>query len=194
MQRELLEIQDIASVLDKRRAGEVLEIEIGCGNGHFLAEYCEKRRDRLLLGIDRKKGRCLKAVKKVNHSRLSNVFILYGRAEELIEVLADSTVRAYHIYFPDPWPKNRHRRRRFFRMEHLRSLYRSLEPGGSIYFCSDFHDYYLQAKVLLALHGGFSLGEVPPSDEVFRSLFSRRLMAMGKTIYFTAGCKQSREA
>ena len=189
MQRQVLEMKDIGAFLAHIAGKRPLEIEVGCGNGHFLTEYGARRKDLLLLGVDRKNRRCQKSMKKVNHRSLENVYIVYGRAEELTRGLPASSVRAYHIYFPDPWPKSKHRRRRFFRMEQLEVLHRTLEPDGLIFFCTDFFDYYLQAKILLLAHGGFQSQTAPPTGEVALSLFSRRFHEQGKPIYCTAGSK-----
>jgi len=192
MQRQVLEMEEIPALLSRYAGKKPLEIEVGCGNGHFLTEYGARRKDLLLLGVDRKNRRCQKSMKKVNHRSLENVHILYGRAEALTRSLPDSSVRAYHIYFPDPWPKTKHRRRRFFRMEQLEVLHRTLEPEGRIFFCTDFFDYYLQAKILLLVHGGFQTQVDPPAGEVTQSLFSRRFQEQGKPVYCAAGSKTRR--
>ncbi len=189
--RKIREIEDLDSLLADYRKDLPVEIEIGCGNGHFITDYGERKTHHLLIGIDRKRKRCQKSVNKINNRNLPNIFIIYGRAEELVRRIPRSSVKAFHIYFPDPWPKNKHRRRRFFRMSQLETLHLALEPGGRIFFVSDFFDYYLQAKLLMALHPGFDLEINPPSREIFKSLFSRRFLSMGKKIHYTCGRKRS---
>ncbi len=92
------------------------------------------------------------------------------------------SVDAFHIYFPDPWPKSRHRKRRFFTMERLNEMAERLCAGGRLHFGTDFLDYYLQAKVLVALHGGFRLTEEPAPQQVLSSMFSQRSMEANKAI------------
>src|SRR5208337_2818595 len=92
------------------------------------------------------------------------------------------SVDAFHIYFPDPWPKSRHRKRRFFTMETLRSIHGRLRDGGRVYFGTDFFDCYLQAKVLCVLHGGFRLDESPAPDAVLTSIYGQRFVEARKTI------------
>lgn len=168
-------------------ADQGLEIEIGCGNGHFLAEYAARVPGARLVGIDIKKGRCAKAREKADKRGLANVSIVHGGAEQYLAGLAAGSVAAFHIYFPDPWPKSRHRKRRFFTMERLRELHALLAPGGRLYFGTDFLDYFIQAKVLVVLHGGFDLspGDAPP--EVLQSIFAQKSLAREKPIrLFTA--------
>jgi len=163
------------------------EVEIGCGNGHFLAAYAQERRDTLLVGIDIKKKRCLKARQKAERRGLDNVHVLNTSADEFVARLPPGSVDAFHIYFPDPWPKARHRKRRLFTMESLRELHARLKTDGRLYFGTDFFDYYLQAKVLVALHQGFQLRDEPAPQAVLSSAFGQKFVDVGKSIYlFTA--------
>jgi tRNA (guanine-N(7)-)-methyltransferase len=151
-----------------------VEVEIGCGNGHFIAEYAAHRPGTLLVGLEIKEKRCRKAREKVEHRGLGNVVIVHGGAEGFIRDIGAGTVDAFHLYFPDPWPKSRHRKRRFFAMDNLRWLHDGLRPGGRLWFATDWFDYYLQAKVLLLAHGGFLLADLPAPWEAYNSLYSRR--------------------
>jgi tRNA (guanine-N7-)-methyltransferase len=157
-------------------------VEIGCGNGHFLASYAASRPDTQFIGIDIKARRCRRAQEKVEKRGLGNVEILHVGAEEFLHDLPLRSVDAFHIYFPDPWPKSRHRKRRFFTMESLRTMHGRLRAGGRLFFGTDFFDYYLQAKVLLALHGGFRLSEGPAPDDVLTSVYGQRFIEEHKTI------------
>jgi tRNA (guanine-N(7)-)-methyltransferase len=159
------------------------EVEIGCGNGHFLTEYAAEKPDTLLIGIDIKEKRCLKAREKAVKRGLLNVSIVHGTAEEFLRDLSPRSVDAYHVYFPDPWPKSRHRKRRFFTMENLERMHDTLRVGGMVYFGTDFFDYYLQAKVLIALHHGFLIVEEPAPDAVRSSLYGRKAAGAKKNIH-----------
>ena len=167
-----------------------LEIEIGCGNGHFLSAYGKEHPDRRLIGVDLKSGRCAKSVRKINRLGLSDTHIVCGRAEDLLKELPRSCVDAFHVYFPDPWPKNKHRRRRFLRMENLEYLHSNLKPGGDLYFVTDFFDYFLQAKILLLLQNGWNLRSSNPPDVFFESMFSRRFSDLGKNLFCVHALKK----
>ena len=175
-------LQDLLAGLGGR-----CEVEIGCGNGHFLAAYALERRDTLLVGVDLKKKRCMKARLKAERRGLDNVQVLNTSAESFVGSLPPGSVDAFHIYFPDPWPKSRHRKRRLFTMESLRELHARLKADGRLYFGTDFFDYYLQAKVLVALHEGFQLRDEPAPQAVLSSAFGQKFVEVGKSIYlFTA--------
>lgn len=182
-------IGTLPELLSNIAANMLLEIEIGCGNGHFLSMYAEERDMSYLIGVELKQKRCLKALKKIQTYRLSNAAIIRGKAEELIEQLPANSVDKFHIYFPDPWPKTKHRRRRFLRMTNLENLCRSLKPGGEILFCSDIYDYYLQAKLLFLISRELRLSETPPPPQVLKSIFGRKFVSVGNEIFFISSRK-----
>lgn len=159
------------------------EVEIGCGNGHFLSAYALAKPGTLLIGIDIKEKRCRKAREKAEKRGLRNVRIVHGSAEEFLDGLPPRSVDAFHIYFPDPWPKSRHRKRRFFTLERLRQMHDCLREGGTIFFGTDFFDYYLQAKVLVALHEGFQITVSQAPEAVLSSLYGRKLLDARKTMH-----------
>lgn len=163
------------------------EVEIGCGNGHFLVSYAQSQPGTLLIGVDIKAKRCRRAREKAEKRGLRNIQIVHGTAEMFLTELPPRSVNAFHIYFPDPWPKSRHRKRRFFTMENLRAMHGRLRDGGRVHFGTDFFDYYVQAKVLVALHHGFRLSDEQAPDSVLTSIFGQKFVGEKKTIrIFTA--------
>jgi tRNA (guanine-N(7)-)-methyltransferase len=172
----------VKGLLAGRLASGGCEVEIGCGNGHFLASYAATQTGTLLIGIDIKARRCRRAREKAEKRGLQNIQIVHSTAEMFLTELPPRSVDAFHIYFPDPWPKSRHRKRRFFTMENLRAMHGRLREGGRVHFGTDFFDYYLQAKVLVALHGGFRLGEEPAPAAVLTSIFGQKFVGENKTI------------
>jgi len=169
--------------------GGALEVEIGCGNGHFLCEYAAEKKDATLLGIDTKSRRCTKAREKAERRGYRNIVIVNANAEMILRDLPEASVDAFHVYFPDPWPKSRHRKRRFFTMENLRIMYDLLKDGGRLHFGTDFFDYYIQAKVLVALHPGLSITEEPAPAPVLTSLYGRKFSSASKRILIFSAVK-----
>jgi tRNA (guanine-N7-)-methyltransferase len=158
-------------------------VEIGCGNGHFLAEYGASHPSSALLGVEIKTKRCLKASLKLERLGLTNAWILRATAEQVLDRLPDGAVTCFHIYFPDPWPKARHRRRRFLRWENLEELARTLSPGGELRFATDFFDYYLQGKLLCLLHPALELAPTRLSESIFRSVYGKFFADKGRRVY-----------
>jgi tRNA (guanine-N7-)-methyltransferase len=170
-----------------------LEVEIGCGNGHFLCEYAAERPQATLIGIDIKKKRCLKAREKAERRGHVNVVIVNESAEKVLQDLPGCSVDAIHIYFPDPWPKSRHRKRRFFTMANLLIMHDLLKEGGRLHFGTDFFDYYIQAKVLVALHSGFSITKESAPTSVLSSLYGRKFVGVSKQILIFSAVKTAAE-
>ena len=173
------EIETALAFLGRRRR---VEIEIGSGNGHFLTEYGKRFPECGLLGIETKNRRCGKIQKKIRTNALDNILLYQGRAESLFERLAPGSVDAVHIYYPDPWPKAKHRRRRLFKMPALEVFYRVLKTGGRVFFATDVFDYYIQAKVLGLLHGGFAVPAESLPPEATLSMFSLKTQAAGRPL------------
>jgi len=156
---------------------------VGCGNGHFLTEYCGRHPEVGFLGVELKAKRCLKAVQKIERRGLPRAYVLQAGAEQVVAGLPDASVRRYHIYFPDPWPKARHRRRRFLRAGNLAALKRTLRPGGEIAFATDFLDYFLQAKLLCVLEPEMELLPSGPPEDIFISVYGEILVRKGRAIH-----------
>jgi tRNA (guanine-N7-)-methyltransferase len=159
------------------------EVEIGCGNGHFLSAYAAEKPGTRLIGIEIKEKRCLKAREKAEKRGLRNVSIVHGAAEAVLRDFLPGTIDAFHIYFPDPWPKSKHRKRRFFTMENLSLMHDLLRVGGKLFFGTDFFDYYIQAKVLVALHEGFRISVESGPDNVLTSLYGQKFAGARKQIH-----------
>ena len=175
-------VTGVKDLLADRLGTDGCEVEIGCGNGHFLASYALTQPGTLLIGVDIKAKRCRRAREKAEKRGLRNIQIVHATAEMFLTELPPHSVDAFHIYFPDPWPKSRHRKRRFFTMENLCAMHGKLRDGGRVHFGTDFFDYYIQAKVLVALHGGFRLSDEPAPATVLTSIFGQKFVGENKAI------------
>jgi tRNA G46 methylase TrmB len=155
-----------------------------------MAEYCRINPKSLFIGVEIKKKRCLKAQAKIERRQLANARVIHGSAEATLRVLPDESVDTFHLYFPDPWPKARHRRRRFLRWQNIEILRRKLKTGGLIFFATDYFDYYLHSKVLFLLHEGIQLSRTFPSTSVFHSVFAKRFADRGKQVRSLTAAKE----
>lgn len=122
-----------------------LEVEIGCGDGSFLASYAARHRETNFLGIERLLGRIRKLNRKAIRLRLDNLKILRIEASYCIQyLLPPKSIRACHIYFPDPWPKKKHRKRRLIGPKFAENLADALEPNGQVFLRTDNEGYFRQ--------------------------------------------------
>ena len=135
-----------------RSAG--VHIEIGSGKGTFLVSQGQSRGEINFLGIEWAGKYYRSAVDRIGRWGLGNVRIIRTDAADfLIQHVGDSSVDRFHIYFPDPWPKKRHHKRRLFVPANLEQLLRCLKPGGAIKVVTDHADYFEQIKMVLAAQG-----------------------------------------
>ena len=175
---------DLARLAPLLQRAPRTELEIGSGNGNFLAAHSAAHRDTLVIGTELKLERCRKSARKLTAAGAGNGVIVHGRAEQVIGWLPAESIDAVHIYFPDPWPKRRHRKRRLLRGGTVAQLARLLRPGGRLHLVTDFFDYYLQAVVLLLLHPDLEVDRDPALLPAAATLsrYGPRLEALGKSI------------
>ncbi len=128
-----------------------VHIEIGAGKGTFILNQAKAQPDANFLGIEWARKYYRYAVDRIGRWDLKNVRIIRTDAAVfLADFIPDNTVDFFHIYFPDPWPKNRHHKRRFFCPANLEHLIRCLKTGGQIRIATDHADYFEQIKEVLA--------------------------------------------
>jgi tRNA (guanine-N7-)-methyltransferase len=131
------------------RAGPV-HIEVGTGRATFLLSQAKAQPEVNFLGIEWANKYYRYAVDRIGRWGLSNVRIIRTDVQSFIaEFIPDSSVDFYHIYFPDPWPKKRHHKRRFVKAENLDQILRTLRPGGIVQIATDHEDYYRVIEKLL---------------------------------------------
>src|SRR5580698_10105408 len=112
-------IHRLTSILDRLNpaqlfpAAQPLEIELGSGDGSFLANYAALHPERNFIGVERLLGRLRKLDRKARRAGLTNLRALRIESAYLVEyLLPRGAATALHIYFPDPWPKRKHRKNR----------------------------------------------------------------------------------
>lgn len=120
-----------------------IHLEIGSGKGTFLLNQAKKHPDINFFGIEWANKYYRHSVGRMRRWQMNNIRILRGDAREFIaKYLSDGCLQALHIYFPDPWPKKRHHKRRFFTQDNLLQVIRCLEVGGELRVATDHADYY----------------------------------------------------
>ncbi|HEY3856604.1 MAG TPA: tRNA (guanosine(46)-N7)-methyltransferase TrmB [Verrucomicrobiae bacterium] len=154
-----------------------LEVELGSGDGSFLIQYAGEHRDRNFIGVERLLGRVRKTDRKANRLGLANIRLARIEASYFLQYLIPAnSIEALHLYFPDPWPKRKHRKNRLVSKQFPELLKGSLASGGKIYLRTDDADYFEQMKSVFAAAPFFQ--EIPTPDDLANVLtdFERRFL------------------
>ena len=118
------------------------EVEIGFGKGRFLLRRASVEAKGRFLGIEVARKYYRLAQKRMRKQALTNVILIGGEALYLLSVaLPAAFASVLHVYFPDPWPKSRHQKRRLFDPDSVDLVIGLLQPGGCLYFATDHLEY-----------------------------------------------------
>ena len=161
-------------------ASQPLEVELGCGDASFLAEYARRNPQTNFIGVERLLGRIQKLDKKCRRLGLTNTRGIRIESAYLLEfLLPPNCAQALHIYFPDPWPKKKHRRHRLIG-ERFPALSRQvLTPHGIVYLRTDDADYFQQMNEVFDAAKEFERTETPASLAEITTDFERDFNAQG---------------
>lgn len=177
---------DHAAVFGEDRASLPLEIEVGSGKGMFLRRAAAERPDHNFLGVEiAHKYAQYCAAQLVRDGRKNGVVMSGDGARLLHELLPEASLEAVHVYFPDPWWKARHAKRRLMNNpDFLRDVARTLRPGGALHFWTDVPEYFaatvefiavMQAEGSLPFDGPHEVPERPADHDLdFHTHFERR--------------------
>jgi len=157
-----------------------LEVELGCGDASFLAEYAGRHPGRNFLGVERLLGRIRKLDRKGRRAGLTNLRGVRIESGYFLEFLLPPNVAtAVHIYFPDPWPKLKHRRHRLINEAFPALVRQSLVVRGVVYLRTDDEDYFRQMTEVFAADRRFQPVATPTELAVVRTDFEQEFNARG---------------
>lgn len=185
----ILDRVDVAGLFPK---AQPLEVELGAGDGSFLARYAQRHPERNFLGVERLLGRLRKIDRKGRRAGLENLRVTRIEAAYFLEFLLPAgTVTSLHVYFPDPWPKRKHRRHRLIN-ERFTELARTvLAENGIVYLRTDDMDYFNQMTASFVTNRNFAPVETPEElAEVvtdFEKTFNARGIPTNRAAYRKVG-------
>jgi tRNA (guanine-N7-)-methyltransferase len=173
---------DLASGFDRQPA--VLEVDLGFGKGRFLLAHAARHPEISFLGIDGLLLRLLRVEREARQRQLANIRLIYGEAGYAVRyLLPPGSVTTYYIFFPDPWPKRRHHRRRLLDPGFLDALAKTLVPGGAVHLATDHRDYFEGIRKIFGGDARFASRPPfePPAEE--RTDFELQFMAQRLPIH-----------
>lgn len=126
-------------------------IEIGFGMGHSLAEMAIEHPDQNFIGIEVHKPGVGTLLKAIESEGIGNIRVMCFDAVEILEKqIADNSIDGFQIFFPDPWHKAKHHKRRLIQAKFVTQLIQKLKPGGFIHLATDWENYAEQMMEVLS--------------------------------------------
>jgi len=166
-----------------------LEVEIGSGKGLFMQSASQAVTEHNFLGIELARKYARYSASRLAKRGIKNGVMISGDALHVIrEVLPPESATAVHVYFPDPWWKKRHHKRRVMTEHSVKDIERLLIPGGTLHFWTDVEEYFIGTLELLAAHtklqGPLDVPEQAPAHNLdYRTHFERRMRLHGAPVY-----------
>lgn len=166
-----------------------LEFEIGSGKGLFISEAASSVPDHNFLGVEiAYRYALISATRLAKKGATNGVMMNADAAKVLREIIPFDSLTAAHIYFPDPWWKKAHRKRRIVRPDVVAAIEARLTRGGKLHFWTDVKEYFDSGveiiKLATRLVGPFPIPERPYADEMdFLTHFERRTRLDEKPVY-----------
>lgn len=169
-------------------AKQRIEVDLGCGLGHFLVARAARFPLARFVGIERKIDRVRRCRRKIERAELVNVEVIQGDAvTALSEQFPDGSIDCLFVLFPDPWPKRRHHRRRLLNQSFLDLLAKRLRTGGEIQIASDHRDYFIAVTGLFAADARYRqiapTPRLPQEQTRFEQIFREQGAVVHETAY-----------
>jgi len=148
---------NLASELPEHFDHNAIEVEIGCGKGEFLASRAALHSERFFVGIDRRKDRFNFSNKKMSVESTEQNWTLLNCDARLFLEEELPPIQVLHVYHPDPWPKAKHHKHRFFRSPDAKLWASSIVKGGQLRISSDHREYFEEILDIVQSWKTFSL-------------------------------------
>jgi tRNA (guanine-N7-)-methyltransferase len=161
-----------------------VEIEVGFGKGLFLLTAGQQHPDVNYFGIEIERKYQLFTANRVAKRHLDNVRLACADARQLLrDVVPAGSVRTVHVYFPDPWWKKRHHKRRLFTAEFAAACARVLAAGARLEVMTDVEEYFGVVQELLAQQPRFRPLPAADREGEYRTNFERKYRQQGKPVH-----------
>jgi len=168
---------DLAALFQK---AQPLEVELGCGDASFLVGQAQRHPEVNFIGVERLLGRLRKLDRKGRRAGLANLRGVRIESSYFLEyLLPPHSVSVLHIYFPDPWPKKKHRKHRLINGRFPGLAQTALAPGGTVYLRTDDKDYFQQMTEVFGANREFQPVETSMELAGWLTDFEQEFQARG---------------
>ena len=171
-----------------------VEMEIGMGKGTFITEAAKAHPNVNYFGIEWANWFWRYASDRLRRNGYTNARTIRAEAGFFVkEYVADASLAVLHIYFPDPWPKKRHNKRRLIAEPFMREIERILTPGGRLSVVTDHQDYFEQIDAVVKASKltviEYNRPEAAGEGEFVGTNFERKYKREGRPFYAVAALK-----
>ena len=187
--------KDVADLVDSWQLDTLidrsapLEVEVGSGKGLFLERATGERPEHNFVGIEVSRKYSRFSAARLARRERHHALMLHGDAFQVFaKHIREASLHAVHVYFPDPWWKKKHHKRRIMQDSFLQEVVRTLVPGGRLHFWTDVQAYFEEAleciRAFPQLEGPFEVVEVAAAHDLdFQSHFERRTRLDNLPVY-----------
>lgn len=168
-----------------------VELEVGSGKALFLRNAARQRPEHNFYGIEIVRKYAFHGAERVKNLGLTNVKIMPGDALAFLKKVPNGQITTAHLYYPDPWWKRKHHKRRVFTPDFVADVQRVLKPGGQFLIVTDVADYFEHVMLVMAEFTAFQQMKAPEQHEPEHDLdyltnFERKFKREGRPIYRVA--------
>jgi tRNA (guanine-N7-)-methyltransferase len=179
-------LYELASVIHRLDLADLfaephsLEVELGSGDGSFLVECAARFPERNFIGVERLLGRVRKLERKARRAGLTNLRVIRIETSYFLQyLLPPHSASALHLYFPDPWPKRKHRRHRLVGEMFPHLAHGALTTAGRVFLRTDDPDYFKQMLQVFGASPLFKPIQTPEPLAAVLTDFERDFLARG---------------
>jgi|GEM_PF-869617 len=148
---------DLRSQIPEEFRNHPIEVEVGPGKGEFIAARAARFPNRFFLGIDRRLDRAELSTNKLKKHEGQNNWLIIREDACSFDPEKLPSLRVFHLYQPDPWPKTRHHKHRFFRSPEAKAFAHAIETNGELRLSTDHLGYFIEMLDLVKTWGLFDL-------------------------------------
>lgn len=167
---------------------DCVEVEVGCGRGAFILDEAMRRPSSGFLGIELAGKWARVAAAALDRAGLGNAAVVHGDAVGFLRAhVPDESLHAVHVYFPDPWPRARHEKRRIWRGDFVTEVLRVLAPGARIVAATDIKGYFVSIQRMLAAEPWVRQEPLPAAWPM--TAYARKFLERGRPVFCTSFVK-----
>jgi len=164
--------------------------KIGFGSGDIIYKQAKLNPENIYIGIEYYRKGIAQLIEKIETTKLENLKIFHGDARRVLANIPDEIFDEIWLFFPDPWPKKRHSKRRFIQLEMIELLHRKIKQGGKLLISSDDKNYIAWTLSLIFMRNFFNwLSDEPsdwkhPNNDYFGSKYEKKGIKSDREPYF----------